>query len=83
MRKASSIVRATDAVRKNGRSVIFNDKLQDGARSFKVWGWNEADYSACVAALCAEGYMVHAIKTPVKGYGWMATGGNTRLHVYG
>jgi len=31
--------------------VIFNDRLIDGTRSYKVWGWKESDYENAVLAL--------------------------------
>lgn len=79
---ASKIVRAVDTLRKDGRSVVFNDRLQDGGRSFKVWGWTDVDYAECMGELVGRGFLVIPVTTPVKGYGWAATGGNRRLHVY-
>jgi hypothetical protein len=34
---------------------IFNDKLKDGARSIKVWGWDLADYDSAKSILKAAG----------------------------
>ena len=38
--KVAQVVKAT-----TGRgTVIFNDKLEDGTRSLKVWGWDRGQY---------------------------------------
>ena len=34
---------------------IFNDKLVNGVRSYKVWGWAQSDYERCVSMLQANG----------------------------
>jgi hypothetical protein len=31
--------------------MIFNDRLVDGTRSLKVWGWRQAEYKAAKALL--------------------------------
>jgi hypothetical protein len=35
--------------------IVFNDRLKNGVRSVKVWGWRVADYERAVAALEAAG----------------------------
>ena len=38
--RVAQVVKAT-----SGRgTVIFNDKLEDGTRSLKVWGWDRGNY---------------------------------------
>ena len=32
-------------------ATLFNDKLADGRRSYKVWGWNYLDYEKAWAHL--------------------------------
>lgn len=79
---ASKILRNVDKTRKSGKSVIFNDRVK-GGRSFKVWGWDDADYAAAKEALETEGYMVTIIRTPPSQvYGLPRKNqGNIRLHV--
>ena len=33
----------------------FNDVLQDGRRSLKVWGWSREQYNQCAAILREQG----------------------------
>jgi len=35
--------------------MIFNDKLADGTRSLKVWGWTLAEYKAAKELLAGMG----------------------------
>ena len=35
--------------------IVFNDRLKNGVRSVKVWGWRVADYERAVMALEAAG----------------------------
>ena len=37
-------------------AVIFNDKLVDGTRSYKVWGWKDSDYQSARTLLMAAGF---------------------------
>lgn len=37
-------------------STIFNDRLVDGTRSYKVWGWDLPDYNRALQALKASGF---------------------------
>lgn len=80
---ASKIIRAVDTMCKDGKSTVFNDRLQDGRRSFKVWGWSENEYSMAAAALRGAGYDVEQTVTAVRGFGRMKQGGKTRLWVRG
>lgn len=36
-------------------SMIFNDRLADGRRSLKVWGWDKRDYLECQRLLADAG----------------------------
>ena len=36
--------------------VIFNDRLVDGTRSYKVWGWDIPDYNNALQALKYSGF---------------------------
>lgn len=83
MLKASAILRAVDVLRKDGKSTIFNDMMKDGGRSFKVWGWGNADYGAAVMTLEAAGYEVMPVVTARRGKGSWARGGEVRLWVWG
>lgn len=61
-------------------TVMFNDRLVDGRRSLKVWGWNQVDYLKAKSILEQQGCTVEIIKTRC-----FQTGNrrykNTRLHV--
>jgi hypothetical protein len=49
---------------------IFNDKLADGTRSLKVWGWAAQDYTTAQAMLEAWGCkvkLVEAVKYSARG----------------
>ena len=37
-------------------STIFNDRLVDGTRSYKVWGWDLPDYNVALQALKSSGF---------------------------
>ena len=36
--------------------VIFNDRLVDGTRSYKVWGWDLPDYNKAIEELKSSGF---------------------------
>jgi hypothetical protein len=46
--------------------MIFNDKLADGTRSLKVWGWDDLDYMQAFMLLEKFGFKPKLVKTPVK-----------------
>jgi hypothetical protein len=52
-----AIVNAVKLIRQRG-SVVFNDKLKDGRRSVKVWGWSSEDYEYCAETLRHAGLTV-------------------------
>ena len=37
-------------------ATIFNDRLVDGTRSYKVWGWDIPDYNVALQALKSSGF---------------------------
>ena len=63
--------------------VVFNDRLADGRRSLKVWGWNETDYTKAAKMLKAMGCKVVKVKTPEaqSAYAWYSRQQRTRLWV--
>jgi len=42
-------------------ATIFNDRLVDGRRSYKVWGWNMFDYDTALTELEAAGLKVKLV----------------------
>lgn len=48
-------------------TVVFNDKLTDGSRSLKVWGWTITEYLQAKQRLEAAGCQVFLVQfaTPV------------------
>lgn len=42
---------------------VFNDRLKDGRRSLKVWGWNALTYAEAVDFLRDRGCQVRVVKT--------------------
>jgi hypothetical protein len=77
------IVSACKLVLKKG-TVIFNDKLKDGRRSVKVWGWDYPDYQQCQDMLVKAGYDARIIKKSRKFYNWLGKRvirEVTRIHV--
>lgn len=57
----------------NGRGhFAYNDRLVDGRRSLKVWGWNVSDYMKAQRKLERMGCKVQLVST---------TMGYLRLHV--
>lgn len=79
--KSTQVARAIIEQRKKG-SIIFNDKLKDGRRSLKVWGWSSAEYLEAKRRLEAMGCEVLVMQTPqfYDCRGGVRTS-NTRLHV--
>lgn len=45
MRTLTSIIAAAVSSAHKKSGLIFNDKLRDGRRSLKVWGWNSQQYA--------------------------------------
>ena len=70
---------AREVIRRTGRgNAVFNDRLVDGARSLKVWGWMKQDYELAKLLLESEGCKVytHQFRTPFWG-----RGERVRLHI--
>ncbi len=62
-----------------GNKIMFNDRLINGGRSIKVWGWQMADYHQAMDALARSGVGCKLVRTPqIKGI-W-DRGGNLRIH---
>ena len=73
---------AKKVIKKSGRgSVIFNDKLVDGRRSLKVWGWGETEYLKAKKKLEKKGCTVKVVKVKTYAYGRSIARMQTRLHV--
>ncbi len=49
-------------------TTIFNDKLVDGTRSVKVWGFGAAEYKRCQTLLEAAGFKVKLIEREEKSH---------------
>jgi hypothetical protein len=58
-------------------TVLFNDRLQSGARSLKVWGWSNGDYLTAKRHLEDAGCTVKLVTVKVP----RANKTRTRLHV--
>ena len=61
--------------------MIYNDRLADGTRSLKVWGWTGKDYATAQELLQGMGCrvdMVQAERYDTRGGLWRTV---TRLHV--
>lgn len=52
--KTAVIVKAVQLMTNRGHTV-FNDRLVDGRRSVKVWGWNQDDYQKAASMLREAG----------------------------
>lgn len=78
---------AKKIIEKTGKGrTIFNDKLVDGRRSLKVWGWGESEYLKAKKKLEKKGCVVRVItiKRRVPAWSLKPTAGSKfqiRLHV--
>lgn len=62
-------------------STIFNDRLVDGRRSLKVWGWGLSQYESFQRVLKDAGLNSEIVSTPKRGY-WAKPGDlQYRIHV--
>lgn len=63
-------------------ATVFNDKLADGRRSYKIWGWNYLDYEKAWAYLLQAGIKSEVV-TARAYYDQRGarTVQNTRIHV--
>ena len=55
--KAATLVRALMKVYGAG-TYMFNDRLKDGRRSIKVWGWSNIHWRGAVEVLREHGFEV-------------------------
>ena len=62
-------------------AMVFNDKLKDGTRSLKVWGWTEADYAKAKIVLEIAGCKVKVVQFTRYRQRGARTVTQTRLHV--
>lgn len=60
---------------------IFNDRLSNGDRSFKIWGLGKDRVAQIKQRLESAGFEVKLVITPKSGSGVWASGGAMRLHV--
>ena len=75
---------ARKIMRKQGvGSILFNDKLADGSRSLKVWGWGVAQYEKAKRKLEKKGCTVKMVQFQTYGSARFGVQGRvqTRLHV--
>lgn len=63
------------------RATIFNDKMVDGRRSLKVWGWKPHDYRECQRLLEAAGHKVELVEFETPMTYFRAAGKQIRLRV--
>jgi hypothetical protein len=62
-------------------SVLFNDKLIDGRRSLKVWGWSEGEYKLAKKKLKKKGCDVTLVRFKSFSHNNGGRKFQTRLHV--
>ena len=78
-----AITKTTQVARKimkQGKgSWLFNDRLVDGRRSLKVWGWSDAEYRKAKRELEAQGCKVDMVQFVAQK--WNMSKLQTRLHV--
>ena len=60
-------------------TTMFNDKLEDGSRSLKVWGWTDADYRKAKRLLEAQGCKAELVT--FRSFRWGGYKMQTRLRV--
>lgn len=63
------------------RTTIFNDKMVDGRRSLKVWGWQRNEYEECKRQLQAAGHTVELVERDTPQTYWRPAGKQIRLHI--
>ena len=61
---------------------VFNDKLKDGVRSVKVWGWELADYDNAKSILSLSGLTSTVVLFNSYSYRTGQHFVQPRLHVY-
>jgi len=74
---------ARKIMNKSGKgTMLFNDKLESGGRSLKVWGWGEKQYLKAKRKLEKKGCRVDVVVVKAYKYGASADRMQTRLHVF-
>lgn len=76
--KTGAIARAVIAMTGRG-SLVFNDRLRDGRRSLKVWGWTFKDYEMARELLTRAKCQVQVVE--FDGYSRGMVKRQIRLHV--
>lgn len=76
--KTAQIARAVTAMTGRG-FLMFNDRLKDGRRSLKVWGWTFKDYEMARELLTRAKCQVRVVE--FDGYSRGAVKRQIRLHV--
>lgn len=61
---------------------VFNDKLSDGRRSLKVWGWTYDDYVLAASKLREMGCTVKIVAVQHRNKKMFLSRRVTRLHVW-
>ena len=61
MTKTGTIARAVMSMTNRG-FLMFNDRLRDGRRSLKVWGWTPKDYEMARELLTRAGCQVQVVE---------------------
>ena len=78
MTKTGTIARAVMTMNNSGL-LMFNDRLRDGRRSLKVWGWTARDYETARELLTRAGCQVQVVE--FDGYSRGMAKRQIRLHV--
>ena len=63
--KSRSIVNGVVSI--VGKGYVFNDRLVDGRRSIKVWGWENSEYQFCKELLEKAGCTVKMVNVRING----------------
>ena len=73
---------ARQHIKHTGRgSTIFNDRLADGRRSLKVWGWSLANYESFQQVLKGAGFNSEIVCFPKRTFWSNTTKLQYRIHV--
>ena len=69
MTKTTLVTKCVMAITGKGR-VFFNDKLVDGTRSLKVWGWSDSEYYQAKEMLTKMGCKAKVKQFPSRSIGF-------------
>lgn len=78
--KTGVIARAVIAMTGRG-FMVFNDRLVDGRRSLKVWGWTDKDYETARELLTRAKCQVKVVEFDAYSFRMGGTYTQRRLHV--